>query len=323
MSVANDGNRLSPERLRAEEIMRALFGKLRTGLEKTRDVLRGALGKITGASTLSAEDLESLEEALLGADVSLETTEKLLGALRRASGSDDDPAWATEVLRSEIATILRKAAPSEPPVQGSPHVILIAGVNGTGKTTTIGKLAALFRSRGRRVLVVAGDTFRAAATEQLALWAERAGVEIVRGNAGSDPAAVTFDGISAGAARGMDVVLVDTAGRLHAKAGLMEELAKTHRVAGKALPGAPHDTWLVLDATMGQNAVQQALEFTKSCPLTGLVLTKVDGTARGGVVVSIADRLGLPVHYLGVGETIEDLVPFDPDAFAEALVARS
>jgi fused signal recognition particle receptor len=290
-------------------------------LEKTREALRGALGKVVGARTISAEALDELEEALLGADVSLETTEKLLAALRRASGAEDDPGWATDLLRSEIVSILRKAAPA-PKAFHAPHVILIAGVNGTGKTTTIGKLAAMYREQGKRVLVVAGDTFRAAAGEQLAVWAERAGAGFIRGNAGSDPSAVAFDGVQAGRTREMDIVLLDTAGRLHAKAGLMEELAKTVRVAGKALPGAPHDTWLVLDATTGQNAIQQAQEFSRHCPLTGLVLTKVDGTARGGVVVSIADRLGLPVHYLGVGESIDDLVPFDPDAFAEALVAR-
>lgn len=296
-----------------------LFGKLKDGLRKTRDGLSGTIQQVTRRGALGEEEAEALEEALLRADVGLETTETLVAAVRRASGEGES--WAREALRAEIARILAGPSSDPPSVGAPPRVILVVGVNGTGKTTTVGKLAARLREEGQRVVLVAADTFRAAANEQLALWAERAGVEIVESRSGADPASVAFDGVSAGRARGADVVIVDTAGRLHSKAGLMQEIAKIHRVVGKAHEGAPHEAWLVLDATTGQNAVAQAREFAKGFPLTGLVLTKIDGTAKGGVVVSIADTLGLPVRYLGVGEAIDDLVAFDPEAFADALTS--
>ncbi len=305
--------------------MKGLFRRLRDGLQKTRDGLAGTLDRLGGARRLSEDDADALEEALLRADVAFETTEKLLDALRRASGHDvESDDWARVVLTREIRAILERStsgAGDEPTEDVPTRVVMIVGVNGTGKTTTIGKLAHRLRTDGRRVLVVAADTFRAAANEQLSLWASRAGVEIVQSRSGSDPAAVAFDGVSAGRAREMDIVLVDTAGRLHSKVGLMDEARKIHRVIGKALPGAPHDTWLVLDGTTGQNAIQQAREFQNAFPLTGLVLTKLDGTAKGGVVVSIADTLGLPVRYVGVGEGVDDLLPFDAGDFADALLA--
>lgn len=298
-----------------------LFGKLRDGLKKTREGLGDTLVQVTRRGTLGEEEAEALEEALLRADVGVHTTEKLVEAVRRARG--DGEGWAREALSTAITEILARAVADPPAEVAPPRVILVVGVNGTGKTTTLGKLAARLRGEGKRVVLVAADTFRAAANEQLALWAERAGVEVVESRSGADPASVAFDGVSAGRARGADVVVVDTAGRLHSKTGLMAEIEKIHRVIGKAQAGAPHETLLVLDATTGQNAVQQAREFGKGFPLTGLVLTKIDGTAKGGVVVSIADELGLPVRYLGVGEGLEDLVVFEPDAFARALTSES
>jgi fused signal recognition particle receptor len=302
--------------------MKGLFGRLRDGLNKTRSGLRETLQRSLGQTTLSAEALDELEAALLRADVGVETTAKLLDGLSRAShtqraqGAD----WAVGALREEVVAILRRAARNPQPFSAAPHVVMVVGVNGTGKTTTVGKLAWLHRRSVERVLVVSADTFRAAANEQLARWADRAGVDIVQSQSGADPAAIAFDGVKAGIARGAEVVLIDTAGRLQTKAGLMDEVAKIHRVIGKTMPGAPHETLLVLDATTGQNAIQQAREFGRRFPLTGLILAKLDGTAKGGVVVSIADTLNVPVCYLGVGESIDDLVEFDAVAFADALL---
>jgi fused signal recognition particle receptor len=209
-----------------------------------------------------------------------------------------------------------KAAPE---ITTTPHVILVVGVNGTGKTTTVGKLANVYRVAGRSVLICAADTFRAAAVEQLAVWAERAGVDLVKAQSGADPAAVTFDAVSAAKARGREIVIVDTAGRLHTRANLMAELDKIRRVVGKVVPGAPHEVLLVVDATVGQNGLVQAREFMAASGASGIVLTKLDGTAKGGVAVAIADDLKLPIRYVGVGEGLDDLVPFDPAAYVDAL----
>jgi fused signal recognition particle receptor len=302
--------------------MKALFGRLRDGLKKTRSGLKETLQRSLGQVTLSPEAVDELEAALLRADVGVETTAKLLDGLSRASrtqraqGAD----WAVRALRDEVSAILGRAARNARSLSAAPHVVMVVGVNGTGKTTTVGKLAWLYRRSVERVLVVSADTFRAAANEQLVRWADRAGVDIVQSQSGADPAAIAFDGVKAGIARGAQVVLIDTAGRLQTKSGLMDEVSKIHRVIGKSMPGAPHETLLVLDATTGQNAIQQAREFGKRFPLTGLILAKLDGTAKGGVVVSIADTLNVPVCYLGVGESIEDLVEFDAVAFADALL---
>jgi fused signal recognition particle receptor len=303
--------------------MKRFLNQVRSALTRTRDGLRDTVDRVVKGRPLTPESEEALEEALLRADVSLDTAEKLLAALRKASPRQaaDPENWAVEVLARELRAILeRPTAPEHHPESG-PRVIMIVGVNGTGKTTSVGKLARAYAAEGRRVLVVAADTFRAAANEQLRIWSERAGVDILESRPGSDPAAVAFDGLSSGRARGHDVVIVDTAGRLHSKKGLMDELGKVHRVMQKALPGAPHEVWLVLDGTTGQNAIQQARAFQESLTLTGLILTKIDGTAKGGAVVSITDTLGLPVRYLGVGEGIDDLIPFEAGAFAEALIA--
>lgn len=302
-----------------------LFSRLKQGLTRTRDGLNESLKRVVGGRELTEEDTEALEAALLHADVGVDTTERLLEALRRAARKADpeDAAWARTALSAEMASILSgadRADAASPDESPATRVIMIVGVNGTGKTTTIGKLAHRFRTEGRSVLVVAADTFRAAATEQLTAWAARAEVDILTSQPGADPASVAFDGVKKGVARGVDVVLIDTAGRLHSKVGLMDELTKIHRVVGKAMPGAPHEAWLVLDGTTGQNALRQAAEFSKGFPLTGLVLTKIDGTAKGGVVVAIAAELELPVRYLGVGEGLDDLADFSAADFAGALL---
>jgi fused signal recognition particle receptor len=230
------------------------------------------------------------------------------------------PEAVRDALRREIGSLVAiDPAPAEPAVR--PWVVLVVGVNGVGKTTTIGKLAARHRALGRKVLVVAGDTFRAAAIEQLSVWAERTGADVIKQAQGADPSSVVFDGMQAAIARGVDVVLIDTAGRLHTKVNLMEELRKVRRVIDRVLPGAPHEVLLVLDATTGQNAVSQARTFSEAVEVTGVVLTKLDGTARGGVVVAIRHELGLPVRWVGLGEAAEDLEPFDPEEFASALVS--
>jgi fused signal recognition particle receptor len=298
--------------------------RLTRGLTRTREKLSDNIHRVlTGRTRVDEEVLEALEEVLLEGDVGVGATEALLDRLRerareeRASGEGVEDLLAEEVVR-----LLGGVEGDAPPPASRPHVVLLVGVNGTGKTTTLGKLARFHREQGKRVVVGAADTFRAAAVEQLRVWAERAGVELIAGQPGGDPAAIAFDAVAAGQARDADVVLIDTAGRLQTKVNLMEELAKIARVVAKRIPDAPHEVLLVLDATTGQNAVSQARQFGKATPVTGLVLTKVDGTAKGGVVVAIAQELGIPVRFLGLGEGIEDLVPFDAEAFAAALFAR-
>jgi len=300
-------------------------GSLRSGLRKTAASLLGRLeGVFAERRSISPQQLEELEEILLTADFGIATTQRLVTALEarfagHAVGADEIYAG----LQEEICHLLRLATPLASGMISAPEVIMVIGVNGVGKTTTIGKLASLSVTAGRKVLLAAGDTFRAAAAEQLTIWAERAGAGIVRQAEGGDPAAVAFDAVQAAVARKVDLLIVDTAGRLHTKANLMEELKKVRRVLDRAIPGAPHQTLLVVDATTGQNALVQARLFHEAVGIDGIVLTKIDGTARGGIVVAIAAELKIPVCYVGVGEGVDDLRPFDADAFACALFARN
>jgi len=295
--------------------------RLRDRLRRTHDALIGRLGSLLGGGALEPELLEDLESLLLGADLGVRTAEALLDRVRReAAGKDADAVRA--VLRDAILERLRRVEPvAGLPLVGHPHVVLVLGVNGSGKTTTIGKLAARHVALGRSVVLGAGDTFRAAAIEQLQAWGARAGCEVVAGRAGGDPAAVAFDTVKAARARGADVAIIDTAGRLQTKKPLMEELGKIVRVIGRELEGAPHEVLLVLDANTGQNALSQARLFTEVAGVTGLVLTKLDGTARGGVLVGLADELGIPVKCVGVGESVEDLRDFSAEEFVDALFA--
>ena len=304
--------------------MRKRFSRLLDGLSKTRQAIaggiRGALGRGQG---LSEEVLEGIEETLIASDLGVDTSLHLVEVLRRSERSLEADATSVvgSVIADEIETILSRA--ERTPAEGDavkPRVIVVVGVNGVGKTTTIGKLAARLTRSGKVVVVAAADTFRAAAREQLAIWAERSGSQFVGGQEGGDPAAVAYDALEAARARGADALIVDTAGRLHTQKNLLEELRKIGRVLGRALPGAPHEILLVLDANMGQNALSQARLFDEALDLTGVALAKLDGTARGGIVVAIARELGLPVKYVGVGEGIEDLEPFDPKVFARALM---
>lgn len=293
---------------------------LRQRLSRTREALIGRLDRLlAGRPELDAALLEEIEQLLFSADLGVQTAEELLGVARQAGGPDQVHA----ALERRALEILARVSPSRPPTRepGQPHVTLVVGVNGSGKTTSIGKLAARAVREGERVLLAAADTFRAAAIEQLEIWAERAGVEIVKGSPGGDPAAVAFDAVRAARARGIDQVLIDTAGRLHTQAGLMDELAKIVRVMRKEVPGAPHEVLLVVDANTGQNAIRQAQEFTRAVEVSEIFLTKLDGTAKGGVVLGIAQELGLPVRYVGVGEATEDLQDFDARAFVRALFA--
>ena len=293
----------------------SVFERFRAGLARTRQ----GLGALFGGDTVDDSLYESLEEGLISADVGVRTAMALVEELRGA-GLDTPEALRLE-MKSRIRGRLTRldpalnAAPDAPP-----HVILVVGVNGSGKTTSIGKLAARFRAEGKSVLLAAGDTFRAGAIEQLEVWAKRSDSEFISKGEGSDPASVCYDALEAAKSRNVDVVLLDTAGRLQSMKPLMEELGKVHRVVGKAVPGAPHEVLLVLDGTMGQNAISQARSFKEVTGVTGVVLTKLDGTAKGGVVVSVTEDLDLPVKFIGIGEGIDDLRPFDAEAFTEALV---
>jgi len=302
----------------------AFWDRLKSGLTKTRDAIKQGIDPVLVSLDPTRPDwddaaLEPLEEALLGADVGMAAIDDLLERVRRARPRDR--AELEALLVDEVARETGSAAhPFAAPDGTRPWVVLLVGVNGAGKTTLAGKLAAREAARGRRVLLVAGDTFRAAAGEQLEVWAKRAGAMLLRQKAGADPAAVAHDGLEAARAQGLDVVIVDTAGRLHTRSNLMEELAKMKRVIAKQEPGAPHEVLLVLDATLGQNGLSQAREFQKALGVTGVALTKLDGTARGGVVLAVSRELGLPVRLIGVGESLEDVDDFEPRAFAEALV---
>lgn len=300
---------------------RKLIGRLREGLRRTAAEIGGRLDGIAGASPDDREQREAVEETLLGADVGVAAAERIIGRLRAGAASSPAPPGLRELVRQEILRILSRPKPIAA-AGAPPHVILVVGVNGAGKTTTVGKLARLLRQDGRRPLICAADTFRAAAIEQLAVWAGRADVDLVRARAGGDPAAVVFDAVRAAQARDRDVVLVDTAGRLHTRADLMAELGKIARVAARSVEGAPHETLLVLDATVGQNGLAQARQFLERVPVTGVVLAKLDGTAKGGVAVAVVSELGVPVRYVGVGEAVDDLLPFSAEEYVDALFAR-
>ena len=298
------------------------FEKLGEGLRKTRDSIFGSIAGLVNAGEITDELYDDLEEQLIladtGADVAMRLVEELRQEVRRKhlkTGAD-----ALEALKGIIREMLR--ADGEMQLSGRPAVVLVIGVNGVGKTTSIAKLAHLYKQQGKRVMLAAGDTFRAAAAEQLCVWAERADVPVVKHNEGADPAAVLFDAVQSAAARGYDMVICDTAGRLHNKKNLMDELSKISRVVHKACGTASVETLLVLDTITGQNAISQASQFIDAAGATGIVLTKLDGTAKGGAVISIKAKLGLPVRFVGVGEGMDDLMEFDPDAFVDALFLR-
>ena len=306
------------------------LSRLKEGLTKTRDTLKEKLAVVTkGKTEVDDEFLEELENILVAADVGVETTLDIVDAVtERSKGktyrSEDE---LNEMVMGEIRNLLVESGHEHPvdfdsPLSAKPYVIMIVGVNGAGKTTSVAKLAHNYDKAGKKVVIAAADTFRAAAYEQLKIWADRAGVPIIGQGQGADPASVVFDSVSSAVSKGNDVVLVDTAGRLHNKSHLMEELAKIMRVAKKKIPDAPHEVLLVLDGTTGQNAVQQAREFTRFVNVTGLIVTKLDGTSKGGIVLSISRELNLPVKYIGVGEKIDDLQLFDRASFVEALLEK-
>lgn len=309
-----------------------LFGKkekesLDQGLQKTREGFLAKLARVvTGKSFVDPDLLSDLEEALIGADVGVQTTSKIIDRIEKKVAADKymDTAELNSILKNEIEEILLNNRESvlydfKSPLPATPYVILVVGVNGVGKTTTIGKLAYQFKQAGKQVLLGAADTFRAAAVDQLTIWSERVGVPIVKQSMGSDPAAVAFDTVQSAVARNSDLVLIDTAGRLHNKAHLMEELSKIKRVIQKTLPDAPHEVLLVLDGSTGQNALEQARQFTAATDVSALAITKLDGTAKGGVVLAIADQFNIPVKFIGVGEQMDDLLVFDRKAFVDSL----
>jgi fused signal recognition particle receptor len=301
----------------------SFIDRLKKSVSKTRSEISSHIEGMLGGARLDEEQLRRLENALLAADLGVRTTRELLDAVRETSSREPlrDPAQLRNALKSRLLAVLNSVPASSNGAARSerPHVIFVVGVNGTGKTTTIGKLAHRLRREGASVMLCAGDTFRAAAIEQLGVWAERTGSELIKQKSGADPAAVVYDGLAAARARNLDVVIVDTAGRLHTKSNLMAELEKMKRTAAKLVPGAPHDVLLVLDATTGQNGLSQAREFTASAGVTGIVLTKLDGTARGGIVVSIMRELNLPVRFVGTGESADDLASFDAEVFVNSL----
>jgi len=294
------------------------------GLARSSASIGGALSSVFSRSAIDESLYEELEEALLGADVGVRTSTAMVDAVREKVKSQKikDPQELMPLLRDAVSDVFDPASASMcPSVDGEPYVILVVGVNGAGKTTTIGKLAAMFSAQGKKVLLGAGDTFRAGAIEQLKVWADRSGADFVAHQEGADPAAVLYDALEAAKARGCDVVICDTAGRLQAKKTLMNELSKVHKVVGKAVTGAPHEVLLVLDGTTGQNALSQGRIFGEVAGVTGVVVTKLDGTARGGVVIAINGELGLPVKFIGIGEKVDDLRPFDANSYVDALLA--
>ena len=291
-----------------------LFSRLGEGLKKTRNGFFKNVKKLLSFEKMDSETLDEIEELLILSDMGSETVEEVVSALRERTKKGDKP---TEVLKNVLVEILDIPYESK---EAKPYVISVVGVNGTGKTTTIGKLSKLFSESGKRVVLAACDTFRAAAVEQLRIWSDRSDVDFVSQGQGADSAAVAFDAVSHAVSKGKDVVVVDTAGRLHTRSNLMEELKKVHRVIGKAFPGAPHEVLLVIDATTGQNGLVQAKKFKEAVEVTGVVLTKLDGTAKGGIIFAIVKELGIPVRYIGVGERIDDLKPFSASEFVNALL---
>jgi fused signal recognition particle receptor len=303
----------------------SFLDRMKEAVTRTRENLAERIEEaVSFSKEIDRNTLDDLEATLIGADLGTTTTHEVLEKLREKADRKQiqDVVELKRLLKEELLAILT-AANSRPvqKVDGTPEVILVVGVNGTGKTTTIGKLAQVFRGQGKNVLLCAADTFRAAAIEQLEIWGQRTGTEVIKTKAGGDPAAVLFDALQAATARNTDYVVVDTAGRLHTKTNLMSELEKMRRTAQRIIPGAPHETLLVMDATTGQNGLQQARLFTEAAGVTGIVLTKLDGTAKGGVVVAISRELGVPVRYVGVGEKASDLLPFDPKEFVDSLFA--
>ena len=302
-----------------------LFERLRKGLMKTRSGLTGRLDQlILGKKEINEDLLDELEEILFTSDLGVDATQELIARVREevARKELNDPERLKTVLKENIMKFLNVTGEGiRIPVPGDPLVIMVIGVNGVGKTTTIGKMAYLLKEQGKKVMLVAADTFRAAAIEQLVIWGERAGAEVIKQNQGSDPSAVVFDAMEAAKARNIDVVLIDTAGRMHTKVNLMDELRKIRRVSVKKLKEAPHEVWLVLDATTGQNAISQAEMFHQTIGVTGIILTKLDGTAKGGIVIGISHQLGLPIRYIGIGEKTDDLRPFDAAEFVDAIFA--
>ena len=300
-----------------------LFTRLRQGLSKTRNGLAGRLDHLVlGKKEINEKLLEELEEILFTSDLGVTTTQQLIDLVQKGIQRRelDNPDKLKKVLKEHIHSFLDvQEVEHKNPRPGEPLVIMVIGVNGVGKTTTIGKAAHHFKEEGKKVMLVAADTCRAAAVEQLVIWGERADAEVIRQREGVDPSAVVFDAISAALSRQTDVVLIDTAGRLHTKSNLMDELEKIQRIAGRKLPGAPHQVWLVLDATTGQNAMAQAEIFHKTIGVTDIILTKLDGTAKGGVVIGISHQMRLPIRYIGIGEKIEDLCAFDASAFVDAI----
>jgi fused signal recognition particle receptor len=303
---------------------KGLFGRLKHGLSRTRAVIAdGMADLVLGKKAIDDDLLEDLESLLLMADVGFETTRRIMDdlsekALRREM---DDPAVLQQALRDHLAAILQRVeVPLEAPQNGKPLVIMMVGVNGAGKTTTIGKLTQRLQREGKQVMLAAGDTFRAAAVEQLETWGERNNAPVIAQRHGADPASVIFDALQAAQARGFDVLIADTAGRLHTKNNLMDELAKIARVLKKLDADAPHEVMLVVDASIGQNALNQAIEFNRALKLTGITVTKLDGTAKGGIIFSIADQLEVPIRYIGIGEGVDDLRPFHADDFVQAVL---
>lgn len=299
-----------------------LLDRLKAGIQKTRSGLVDRLEDVlSGKREIDAGLLEDIEYTLITADLGVRTVQDIIERIRqrvdrRLTG---DAGEIRSLIREQLLEILRASEAPLRVVSAPPAVVMFVGVNGAGKTTTIGKVAHCFLGEGRKVLLCAADTFRAAAIEQLEVWAERAKVDMIRQKTGADPSAVVFDALQAAKARGMEYVIIDTAGRLHTKENLMAELEKMRRTCQRVVPGAPHEVWLVLDATTGQNGLEQARKFTESAGVTGIVLTKLDGTAKGGVVVAIARELNLPIRFVGVGEKIDDLLPFEPETFVESL----
>lgn len=314
-----DEPKASATKLGIQSSGEGFFHLLKKGLAKTRQILTTDIEDLfTGKRKIDSDFLEDLEELLITSDIGIRTTTALIETISKQSDKITSADELKEALKAELLKYLNPPFPPKP-IGVKPYIIMVVGVNGVGKTTTIGKLAARFRQEHKKVLIAAADTFRAAAVEQLSIWAERAGVEIIRHKDHADPSAVVFDSLEAAIARQHDIVIIDTAGRLHTKVNLMEELKKIQRTVAKRIPDAPHETLLVLDATTGQNAISQAKLFHEAIGVTGIALTKLDGTAKGGIVVSICNTMNIPIRYIGVGEHIEDLQDFNPEQFVKAM----